>query len=172
MPLARANRGSLRIAMLRRRCRAPQESADQAEAFLAMRTAPVLDDLPITHAKDGGAVDLDRVTRRRNVEEGGAGMRALDTPIGDDEVTGLDDKVDREGHVRERRSCPAPPLLPRAAAAAPAAVRAHPTRHVTLEVLGPEAIDRVGVTGLHRCAVLGEGPQVFRHSAPFLLVSD
>src|SRR5262249_44317210 len=170
MPLARANRGSLRIAMLRRRCRAPQESADQAEAFLAcgppqcstifpsrMRRMAV--PLISIGSPDGG-------TSKKAVPVCVPSTLQLETMRSPD-----DDKVDREGHVRERRSCLVPPLLLRAAGVAPDAVRAHPTRHVTLEVLGPEAIDRVGVTGLHRCAVLGEGPQAVRHAGPFLLVS-
>ena len=43
---------------------APGPSADQAETELAVRPAPVLDDLAVADPQDRGAVDLDRLARR------------------------------------------------------------------------------------------------------------
>src|SRR6476660_3981309 len=78
-------------------------SADQAETLLAMWTAPVLDDLPVTDTQDRGAVDGHRLARRWQVVERRAGVRAFHRPVGHDEIVGLDEQVDGKGHVGEGR---------------------------------------------------------------------
>src|SRR4051812_4648988 len=66
-----------------RSLRGGASSLREAHAVLAVGPAPVLDDLAVADPQDGRAVDLDRLPRRLDLVERGAGVGALDGPVGD-----------------------------------------------------------------------------------------
>jgi hypothetical protein len=74
----------------------------EADAGLAVRAAPVLDDPAVAHPQDRRAVDRHGLARGRHVVERVTGVGAGERPVRDHEVVLLDEQVDAERQVGER----------------------------------------------------------------------